>query len=171
MSEVYENYYLKVFKVVNKDIVNVTHSGDYKYPIGTIVYNNAGDYAPYTGSESSVSGILLEDVSGTGSAVVMFDGEVAKDQVGIFKTEKFSGDGSTTDFTLALSANVVIAVKVGGVEVDKDEYTVDGDTLSFVNAPDSGTDNIEIAYLGALSDADLAKLRDAGIFAKDVMRY
>ncbi len=171
MSEVYKNYNIKILKVVNQDVVNVSHSGNYAYPVGTVLVNNAGNYEVYDGSQATVSGVLLEEVSATGKANVMFDGEFVKDKMGIFKVEQLSGDGVTTDFTLSLDANVVVAVKVDGVEVSEYEYTVSGNTLSFNSAPAAGTNNIEIAYLGALSDADLAKLRDAGIFAKDVLRF
>ena len=65
---------------------------------------------------------------------------------------QFSGDGTTTNFTLSQSvANTnEIEVFIGNVRQDPfSSYTVaGGTTLSFTAAPASGTDNIYVVYIG-----------------------
>ena len=67
-----------------------------------------------------------------------------------FLTDTFSGDGSTTGFTLsAAPANTSsIIVAVTGVLQDPSTYSVSGTTLTFSAAPPSGTDNISVRFLG-----------------------
>ena len=66
-------------------------------------------------------------------------------------TKRFSGDGSTTSFTLdtAASADQEILVSVDGVIQDSANYTVTGTTLDFGtgNAPSTGTGNIFVNYI------------------------
>ena len=64
--------------------------------------------------------------------------------------DTFSGDGSTTDFTMSKSANVN-AVRVVVENVIQDPtvaYTCSGTTLSFTSAPPTGTNNIYVVHLG-----------------------
>ena len=71
---------------------------------------------------------------------------------GAISTQAFSGDGSTTDFTLnsdADSATVMVTLN-GVVQEPTVAYTVSGTTLSFSEAP-SATDRIEVRKLGVLS--------------------
>jgi len=58
----------------------------------------------------------------------------------------FSGDASTTDFTLSINPQHEnnINVFIDGVYQQKSEFSVSGTTLSFTSAPPSGTDNIEV---------------------------
>tara|TARA_R100000655_G_scaffold3546_2_gene12283 strand:- start:185 stop:1195 length:1011 start_codon:yes stop_codon:yes gene_type:complete len=63
--------------------------------------------------------------------------------------KRFSGDGSTTDFTLdIIPGNVLdIEVFVGNVRQDPNSaYTLSGTTLSFTGAPPSGTNNIYVVH-------------------------
>jgi hypothetical protein len=63
--------------------------------------------------------------------------------------KRFSGDGSTTDFTLdvAPSSTLDIEVFVGNVRQDPNSaYTLSGTTLSFTGAPPSGTNNIYVVH-------------------------
>jgi len=63
--------------------------------------------------------------------------------------KKFSGDGSTTAFTLdvAPSSTLDIEVFVGNVRQDPNSaYTVSGTTLTFTGAPPSGTNNIYVVH-------------------------
>ena len=64
--------------------------------------------------------------------------------------DSFSGDGSTTDFTMSKSANVN-AVRVVVENVIQDPavaYTCVGTTLAFTSAPPTGTSNIYVVHLG-----------------------
>ena len=64
--------------------------------------------------------------------------------------DRFNGDGSDTTFTLSQSVATVqdILVSVDGVVQDTSAYTIpDGTTLTFTEAPSSGTANIFVNYL------------------------
>lgn len=67
-----------------------------------------------------------------------------------FLTDSFSGDGSTTSFTLsaAPASSSSILVAVSGVLQDPATYAVVGTALNFTGAPPSGTANISVRYLG-----------------------
>lgn len=67
-----------------------------------------------------------------------------------FLTDTFSGNGSTTAFTLsAAPANTSsVLVAVSGVLQDPSTYSVSGTTLTFSGAPPSGTSNISVRFLG-----------------------
>lgn len=67
-----------------------------------------------------------------------------------FVTDLFSGDGTTTAFTMSVSpANPAsILVFVSGVGQDPTTYSVSGRTLNFSAAPPSATGNISVRYLG-----------------------
>ena len=63
--------------------------------------------------------------------------------------KRFSGDGSTTGFTLdsAPSSTLDIEVFVGNVRQDPNSaYTISGTTLTFTGAPPSGTNNIYVVH-------------------------
>lgn len=68
-------------------------------------------------------------------------------------TETFSGDGSTTEFSLSVPAgnhlSAITSLQVGGSAVDKwKDYDIDlqNKKVTFDTAPATGTDNIEITY-------------------------
>jgi hypothetical protein len=67
-----------------------------------------------------------------------------------FVTDQFSGNGSTTAFTMSVApagvTNVLVAVS--GVLQDPSTYGVVGNTITFSAAPPSGTGNISCRYLG-----------------------
>ena len=66
-------------------------------------------------------------------------------------SEQFSGDGTTTNFTLAQTVTLTaeIEVFVGNVRQDPfSAYTVAGQTLSFTAAPPTGTNNIYVVFQG-----------------------
>lgn len=66
-------------------------------------------------------------------------------------SEQFSGDGTTTNFTLAQTVTLTaeIEVFVGNVRQDPfSAYTVAGQTLSFTGAPPTGTNNIYVVFQG-----------------------
>ena len=67
-----------------------------------------------------------------------------------FPKDTFSGNGSTTAFTMSIapaSVNAVIVV-VSGVVQEPSTYTISGTTLTFSAAPPSGTSNISVRHLG-----------------------
>ena len=67
-----------------------------------------------------------------------------------FLTDQFSGNGSTTAFTMSVApANTSsVLVAVSGVLQDPSTYSVTGTTLTFSGAPPTGTGNISARYLG-----------------------
>jgi len=67
-----------------------------------------------------------------------------------FVTDQFSGDGTTTAFTMSVSpaGTTNVLVVVSGVVQDPSTYGVTGTTLNFSAAPPSGTGNISCRYLG-----------------------
>ena len=67
-----------------------------------------------------------------------------------FLVDTFSGNGSTTAFTLsqAPATTSSILVAVSGVVQDPSTYSVSGTTLTFSGAPPSGSSNISVRFLG-----------------------
>ena len=67
-----------------------------------------------------------------------------------FVSDQFSGNGSTTVFTMSVApANTAsVLVIVSGVVQDPTTYSVSGTTLTFSAAPPTGTANISARYLG-----------------------
>ncbi len=67
-----------------------------------------------------------------------------------FVTDTFSGNGTTTAFTMSVApagtTNVLVAIS--GVLQDPSTYGVVGTTITFSSAPPSGTGNISCRYLG-----------------------
>lgn len=58
----------------------------------------------------------------------------------------FSGDGTTTEFTLSQPADTLVSVTVDGTSVTNAELSDDKTAVVFTTAPASGTDNIEVTY-------------------------
>jgi len=71
---------------------------------------------------------------------------------GQFPVQRFSGDGSTTSFTLSQvpATNTSLLVTISGVKQQTSAYSVTDTALDFGagNAPPSGTNNIEVVYMG-----------------------
>lgn len=67
-----------------------------------------------------------------------------------FLVDTFSGNGSTVAFTMSVApANTSsVLVSITGVVQDPSTYSVSGTTLTFSQAPPSGTSNISVRYLG-----------------------
>lgn len=71
-----------------------------------------------------------------------------------FISDQFSGNGSTTEFTLSAapgSASALI-VTIDGVKQHVAAYSVSGVTLTFTAAPPTGTNNIEVIHLGVRTE-------------------
>ena len=67
-----------------------------------------------------------------------------------FPFDQFSGNGSTTAFTLsyAPAGATSIIVSISGVVQNPNTYSVSGTTLTFSPAPPTGTGNISVLFLG-----------------------
>ena len=66
---------------------------------------------------------------------------------------KFSGNGSTTAFTLSIDplAKENTSVFIHGVYQGKDTYSMSGTTMTFTQAPPTGTDNVEVMIIVPMS--------------------
>lgn len=62
------------------------------------------------------------------------------------KEEKFSGDGTTTTFTLTEKPDAVALAKVGGTVVTVSAYNKTTGVVTLDSAPASGTNNVVITY-------------------------
>ena len=86
--------------------------------------------------------------------------------------DSFSGDASTTDFTMSKSANVnaVRVVVENVVQNPTVAYTCSGTTLSFTSAPPTGTNNIYVVHLGppAATIAPPTTINNATTFTADL---
>lgn len=69
---------------------------------------------------------------------------------GTVNSEFFSGDGTTTTYNLTYTYGneASVLVFVTGVKQKTDSYAVINGQLVFTSAPPSGTQNIEVIYLG-----------------------
>ena len=67
-----------------------------------------------------------------------------------FAIDSFNGDDSTVNFTLreAPVTTSSILVFVGGIRQHTDTYSLSGTTLTFTEAPPTGTNNIQVLFLG-----------------------
>jgi hypothetical protein len=72
------------------------------------------------------------------------------EQMKTFTTDNFTGDGSTTDFTLSetpANVNTLLVIVDGIVQKATTNYTLASTTLSFTSAPDASAE-IEVKHLG-----------------------
>jgi len=79
-----------------------------------------------------------------------FIGNVPAEAYSPTAKDTFSGDGSTTDFTLSIPATTnSVEVLVENVQQEPTTaYTISGTTLSFTAAPVTGTNNIYVIHRG-----------------------
>jgi hypothetical protein len=78
---------------------------------------------------------------------------------GITYQDTFTGDGTTTVFTLSYSSSFVIDVKIGGTTQATSTYTISGTTLTFNTAP-AVYDAIEVNYINTdFSQGNLAQAK------------
>jgi len=85
--------------------------------------------------------------------------------VGDISTNIHSGDGATTAFALPTEVvnDLSVIVTVDGVKQHTDTYSVSGTTLTFSEAPDTGTNNIELIVLGTVQDIGAPASSSVGI--------
>ena len=69
---------------------------------------------------------------------------------GSFRSEFFSGDGSTTAFSLAYGTGneASVIVSISGVKQKTNSYALINGQIVFTQAPTAGASNIELTYLG-----------------------
>ena len=70
--------------------------------------------------------------------------------------DSFSGDGSTTAFTMSQTVHLVTDVEVFVDNVQQEPtiaFTISGTTLTFTEAPDNGTNNIYVIHRSGSSDS------------------
>jgi len=69
---------------------------------------------------------------------------------GVFRSEFFSGDNTTTTFDLAFATGneSSVIVTISGVKQKTDSYGLSNGQIIFTEAPPTGTNNIEVLYLG-----------------------
>lgn len=105
------------------------------------VYDSSGDI----GSSGQV-------LSSTGSGINWID---ANSAASVVYQDGFTGNGSTTAFTLANSIDNEnkTQVYIDGVYQHKDNYSLSGTTLTFSTAPPN-TSDIEVISFGTVSSAD-----------------
>ncbi len=67
-----------------------------------------------------------------------------------FAIDTFSGDNSTVNFTLreAPVATSSLMIFVGGIRQQIESYSLSGTTLTFTEAPPTGSSNIQVVFLG-----------------------
>ena len=82
-----------------------------------------------------------------------------------FPFDQFSGNASTTAFTLsqAPASTTSIVVAVSGVVQNPNTYSVSNSTLTFTGAPPSGTNNIGVLFLGLPSIVGVPNAATVGI--------
>lgn len=90
--------------------------------------------------------------SGTNNIEVVHIATVAVSSTSGLVQNSFTGNGSTTDFTLSItpSDENFTFVFINGVYQDKSTYSVSGDILTFITAPEIN-DGIEVMSIGAVN--------------------
>jgi hypothetical protein len=95
---------------------------------------------------------------------------------GNLTVDRFSGNASTTGFTLSTDPGSEnnTWVFVGGVYQQKDTYSLSSTTLTFSTAPPSGTDNIEVMIgtvlsIGTPSDGTVTLAKMANLAANSII--
>ena len=154
--------------------------------------NNSETLAYTVGSiQVYLNGILLQDTTdytaSTGNSVTLVNSAANADLLQViawFKAigtgdnaiQQLSGDGSTTGFTLATNPyhENQTDIFIDGIYQQKTTYSISGTTLTFSEAPPSGTNNIEISTkstnldTGSLSSATFSGTVTANAFAGNI---
>ena len=119
----------------------------------------------------SGSNIVFDTNPSSGTSLVVY---VVGDIYGgtNVNVQNFSGDGSTAAFTLTENPGNEnnTQIYVDGVYQQKTTYSVSGTTLTFTDAPPSGTNNIEVITLSATNLGDLqANSATASVIASNAV--
>ncbi len=94
-----------------------------------------------TGNDGSVvkrGTVLAKSSDGTNYAVLGSDPATS--------SQKFSGDGTTTAFTVTAKPAAIKSITVGGTAVTAYTYNASTGVITFTSAPAAGTNNIEATY-------------------------
>lgn len=96
---------------------------------------------------TSASTGAVEEIT-AGSNVTLSGGTISFTAAGNVTNDQFSGNGSTTAFTLSGTppTKTLVNVFIDGVYQAQSKYTVSGTTLTFTTAPPSGTNNIQVMW-------------------------
>ena len=84
----------------------------------------------------------------------MYIGNTVQNQGFVPAVDFFSGNASTTAFTLSRPVASVYQMIVNVANVDQNPgsaYTVNGNTITFASAPPSGTNNIWVEYTSLIT--------------------
>src|SRR6056300_1694087 len=119
----------------------------------------------------NVSGTTLsfDTAPANGTTLIAYSiGGVVTGKANLVNT--FNGDSSTTDFTLSIDPkdekNTIVFV--GGVYQPKATYSISGTTLTFSEAPPTGTGNIEVSISQITTTTQLAAdILDGNTFTGD----
>ena len=123
------------------------------YTVGLVeVYRNGVKLAQADFTATNGTSITLATGANSGDLIEI----VAFSSLNIYSTittDTFSGNGSTTAFTMSVTPSNAAStlVAISGVVQAPSTYSVSGTTLTFTTAPPSGTNNISVRYLGVPS--------------------
>lgn len=94
------------------------------------------------------------------------------------KVQRLSGDGTTVQFTLNTTPpnTNFLDLYISGIYQQKNTYSISGTTLTFTEAPPSGTDNIEVEWgstldIGTPSDASVTAVKLSSTAITDKLGY
>jgi len=150
-------YYVAQGKI--KDGVSVLKGELLKLDSTTMEFDVAAD-------TDAPDGVALAD--GDGMVACGMAGAYNVNGVFYYKEDSFSGDGTTTTFTLTKPAHDIISVSVGGIATDDYTFDADNGTVTFSAAPASGTNNVVVVYKEALTPAEIYAARAKMFFFDDV---
>ena len=80
---------------------------------------------------------------------------------GFTNNDYFSGDGTTTSFTLTYTPVSIVDVEISGSTTSA--YSLSGKVLTFTTAPASGTDNIRIEYTVDTTNDNAKKYKELAV--------
>ena len=114
---------------------------------------------PATRNDGSILGAGDLYFNTSDQTMRVFDGDwtVATTQPLDIISHQFSGDGAVTVFILSSNAGIAanLLVEVSGVIQHSDAYTVSGSTLTFLSAPPTGENNIEVRIFATTSELQI----------------
>ena len=119
--------------------MRITSAGGVSFGSTGTAYGTSGQVLTSSGNTSPT----WEDAAAAGGSSTLY-------------RDTFSGNGTTTGFTLGNSvANENLTqIYISGVYQFKDGYTVNGTGINFSTAPPAGTNNIEVISVGAIAVSD-----------------